>query len=97
MLMFISTLAGMTALVLSIDKELRTTGKLPQYLAVYITAHLMASWVGGILAVFISEAANFGDWNLLLMVLAFSFSGVKLLERYIERIIDRFLPSEKVV
>ena len=96
-LAFISTLAGMTALVLSIDKELRKTGKLPQYLVVYVSAHLMASWLGGVIAVFISEAANLGDWSLLLMVLAFSFSGVKLLEGRIERIIDRFLPAEKPV
>lgn len=96
-LAFISTLAGMTALVLSIDKQLRINGKLPDYIVVHVAAHLLASWLGGIVAVFLAEATDLGDWNLLLLVLAFSFSGVKLLEKYIDRIVDRFLPEGKTL
>lgn len=92
-LFFISTLAGLTALVLGMDRELRRTGKLPPYYGVYIVAHLLASWLGGVLAVFVGEAGEVQSWTLLTLVLAFSFGGVKVLERSLEKYIDQWLPK----
>lgn len=92
-LILISTLAGLTALILNIDRGLRLTGKFPPFFFIHTLAHLLASWLGGILAVVLSEVTGRDGWTLLLLVLTFSFGGVKVLERIFERIIDKFLPE----
>lgn len=94
-LAFISTLAGLTSLALRLDKALRETGKPLVYPWIFVGSHMLASWCGAMLAVLIAIAGEISEATLLLMVLVFSFAGVKALEGAAESIIGKYLPTNK--
>ncbi len=93
-LLFISTLTGLTALAIRLDKELRETGKALQHPWIFVCSHMLASWTGAMLAFFLAESLGMNDWTELMLVLAFSFGGVKALEKVVENLIDKYIPPK---
>lgn len=91
----LSTLSGATALVMRIDRELRdkpgTTLLNP---ALFVSAHMLGSWLAGALAFIIAEGQNFNDWAELGFVITASFTGAKFIETIAEKYLARALPPE---
>lgn len=90
--MVLSTLAGVTALLLRIQAELKASGgPLPQPW-LFAAAHMSGSWLAGLLAFAIGEAGNMNDWTELIFVIVGSFLGAK----FIEKVAEKYLPSAGV-
>lgn len=86
----LSTLAGVTALVMRIDRELRATPGQPlprPYL--FIACHMLPSWLAGLLAFFICESQNIGDWTELIVIVLSAFTGSKFIEAAVEQYLKR--------
>lgn len=84
----LSTLSGATALVLRIDRELRYSpeNKLPRpYL--FVSAHMLGSWVAGVLAFILGEGQNYNDWLEMALIIVASFLGATFIERVAEKYI----------
>ncbi|WP_395055178.1 hypothetical protein [Polaromonas sp.] len=82
----LSTLAGATALILRIDKELRDqpAAALPRpYL--FASAHMLGSWLAGALAFITAEAQDMNDWSELGLIVVASFSGARFIEVLAEK------------
>lgn len=93
-LSIISTLSGLTALTIRIDSELRTAGTetLPRP-TLFVSSHMLGSWLAGVAAVAISQASEFSVWNQITMVIIASFSGAKFVEKISEIYINK-IPKE---
>lgn len=81
----ISTLSGVTALTLRIDNELRNQkiAQLPRPL-LFVSSHMMGSWLAGILAFALSQHNDFTVWWQISFVIVASFSGAKFVEKMSE-------------
>jgi hypothetical protein len=84
-LSIISTLSGLTALTIRIDSELKqaenSTLSRP---TLFVSSHMLGSWLAGVLAVAISQINNFSVWSQISIVIAASFSGAKFVEKISE-------------
>lgn len=91
----ISTLSGLTSLILSLEEELKTTQELPKYLKLYILARILGSWLGGLIGAALSNSLgfNFGGWGLLLSVIGFSFAGIQAVKKLTSGLMERQLPQ----
>lgn len=90
----ISTLSGLTALTIRIDSELKAaqTNKLPRP-TLFVSSHMLGSWLAGILSVAIAQSASFSVWNQIAIVIVASFSGAKFVEKISETYINK-IPKE---
>lgn len=93
----LSSLAGATALVLRIEKELRPTaeGEPPRKLPrpwLFSTAHMLGSWQAGVLALAVSEGMEINNWAKLVLIICAGFSGAKFIEWITEKYLSKILP-----
>lgn len=92
----ISTLSGVTALVIRVDRELRDKPGQPlprPYL--FVACHMLPSWLAGLLAFFICESQNIGDWTELIVIALSAFTGSKFIEAAVEQYLKRTHTKEK--
>lgn len=81
----ISTLSGLTALTIRIDSELRKVkGKQLPRPILFVSSHMLGSWLAGILAFAISQHNAFEVWTQISIVIAASFTGAKFVEKVSE-------------
>ncbi len=82
----LSTLSGLTALAMRIDAELRTSASrvLPRPW-LFASAHMLGSWLAGILMFAVGEANNINDWVEIILIILGSFGGAKTIEYMTER------------
>lgn len=78
----ISTLSGVTTLTLRIDNELRyaMTKNLPRPF-LFVSSHMLGSWLAGILAFSLSQHNDFSVWWQIGIVITASFSGARFVEK----------------
>lgn len=88
----ISTLSGVTALTIRIDAELRALDmdRLPRP-ALFVSGHMMGSWLAGILGFAISQHNDFSVWWQIALVIVSSFTGAK----FVEKVSDIYLKKIK--
>jgi len=84
--MFLSTLAGITALLIRVERELSAAPDqpLPRPM-LFCAAHMGGSWLAGLLAFIINQAQQFNVWYGLGLVIGASFAGAKFVEMWAER------------
>lgn len=89
----ISTLSGLTALTIRIDAELKKTEtkELPRPM-LFVSSHMLGSWLAGVLSVAISQQNNFSIWSQISIVIAASFAGAT----FVEKIAEMYLVKVKV-
>jgi hypothetical protein len=88
--MFVSTLAGVTALLTRIDRELSSAPDKPlPHPWIFCATHMTGSWVAGTLCFFGAQDASMSVWKGLGMVVVGSFAGAKLLELAAERMLGK--------
>lgn len=81
----ISTLSGLTALTIRMDSELKKykNKDLPRP-KLFVSSHMLGSWLAGVLAVSIAQQNNFSIWSQISIVIAASFTGAKFVEKVSE-------------
>lgn len=85
--MFLSTLAGITALLIRVERELSAAPDQPLPRPfLFCAAHMTGSWLAGILAFIINQAQEMQPWWGLGIVIGASFAGAKFVEMFAERI-----------
>ncbi len=91
----ISTLSGLTSLILSLEDELKTHQQLPSYLKMFITARIVWSWLGGLIGAALSNSlgANFDGWGVLLCVIGFSFAGIGTVKKLTSSLMAKQFPQ----
>ena len=84
--MFLSTLAGITALLIRVERELSAAPDkpLPRPL-LFCAAHMTGSWLAGILAFIVNQAQELNAWWGLGIVIGASFAGAKAVELWAEK------------
>jgi hypothetical protein len=84
-MLVISTLSGLTALTIRVDSELKKlkNNKLPRP-RLFVSSHMLGSWLAGVLSVAIAQQNNFGIWAQISIVIAASFTGAKFVEKVSE-------------
>ncbi len=88
--MLLSTLSGATALVLRLDRELRQAPDAPLIKPwLFCTAHMLGSWLAGIVAFIGATSAGLDVWLKLSSVVLGSFLGAKFLEARAEAFAGR--------
>ncbi len=86
----ISSLAGATALLMRIDRELSAAPDKPLLRPWLMCAsHMAGAWLAGTLAFIVSRQASFEVWTTLGFVLTASFANAK----FIESMLERYLPG----
>ena len=91
----LSTLAGATALVIRIDRELRDKpGVVFERPTLFAVAHMLGSWLAGTLAFILAESQNMNDWGELGFIITASFMGAKFIELVAEKYLIKTLPPE---
>lgn len=91
-MLIISTLSGLTALTIRMDSELKKfkNAKLPRP-RLFVSSHMLGSWLAGVLSVSIAQQNNFGIWAQISIVIAASFSGAKFVEKVSEMYIGKII------
>jgi hypothetical protein len=86
----ISTLSGLTALTIRIDSELKQNQmeKLPRP-RLFITSHMLGSWLAGVLAFSLSQQGGVGVWGEIIAITVASFSGARFVESMSEKYLDK--------
>lgn len=81
----LSTLSGVTALTLRVDAELRRarSKNLPRPV-LFVSSHMLGSWLAGVLAFALSEHSTLGPWAQIISVIIASFMGAKFVEKISE-------------
>ena len=89
-MLIISTLSGLTALTIRIDSELKKfkSSTLPRP-KLFVSSHMLGSWLAGIMSVSIAQQNNFGIWSQITIVIAASFSGAKFVEKVSEKLMGK--------
>ena len=88
--MFVSTLAGVTALLTRIDRELSAAPDKPlPHPWIFCAAHMAGSWLAGTAMFFAAQDAGMGVWKGLGLVVIGSFAGAKLIELAAERLMGK--------
>ena len=91
--LIISTLAGVTALLMRIDRELSAAPNAPlPHPWIMSASHMTGAWLAGSLAFILSREYSFQVWNTLGFVLGASFGNAK----FIESMLERYLPSRSL-
>lgn len=86
----ISSLAGATALLMRIDRELSAAPDKPLLRPWLMCAsHMAGAWLAGTLAFIVSGQASFEVWTTLGFVLTASFANAK----FIESMLERYMPG----
>lgn len=89
----LSTLAGATALVIRIDRELSAAPDKPLPRPwLFCTAHMLGSWLAGALAFIVGQQQQMDVWLALGVVITFSFTGAKSIEWVAERYLAKVAP-----
>ena len=88
--MFVSTLAGVTALLIRIDRELSSAPDRPlPHPWIFCAAHMGGSWLAGTSMFFAAQDASMSVWKGLGLVVVGSFAGAKLIELAAERLMGK--------
>lgn len=84
-MLVISTLSGLTALTIRLDSELKKykSSELPRP-RLFITSHMLGSWLAGVLAISIAQQQQFGVWPQISIIIVASFTGAKFVEKVAE-------------
>lgn len=94
MVLVLSTVAGLTALLNRVGKELQTESdrehKIPS-LRVFVAANLFGSWLTGLFFFLICEHFNTPDFLQAAVVIGASYVGARLIERTMEGVVDKAL------
>ena len=94
-LFVISTLSGLTALTIRIDAELKAANSNTLSRPVlFVSSHMMGSWLAGVLAEALSQINNFTVWTQITVVIVASFTGAKFVERVSEFYINKVTPKD---
>lgn len=81
----LSTLSGVTALTLRVDAELRRARSKNLHRPVlFVSSHMLGSWLAGVLAFALSEHSTLGPWAQIISVIIASFMGAKFVEKISE-------------
>lgn len=89
----ISTLAGSTALLMRIDRELSAAPDHPlPHPWIMSASHMLGAWLAGSFAFIVSQEYHFEVWPTLGFVLGASFGNAKFLEAMLEK----YLPSRNL-
>lgn len=82
----LSTLSGATALVVRIDKELRSQpdATLPRPW-LFVSANMLGSWLAATVAFITGEGQDMNDWTELGFIIVASFIGARFLEMIAEK------------
>ena len=92
----ISTLSGLTALTIRLDSELnKYKNKTLPRPRLFVSSHMLGSWLAGVLAVCISQQNNFGIWAQITIVIGASFTGAKFVEKVSEIYIGKVIKDNK--
>lgn len=90
----LSTLAGATALVIRIDRELSAAPDKPLPRPwLFSSAHMLGSWLSGALAFILGQQQQMDVWLALGVVITFSFTGAKSIEWVAERYLTKAVPA----
>ena len=90
----LSSLSGVTALVIRIDRELSAAPDKPLPRPwLFCGAHMLGSWLAGTLAFLLAQQQAMDVWLGLGLVIAASFIGAKFVEGVAERYLARILPT----
>lgn len=90
----LSTLAGATALVIRIDRELSAAPDKPLPRPwLFSAAHMLGSWLSGSLAFIVGQQQQMDVWLALGVVITFSFTGAKSIEWVAERYLTKAVPT----
>ncbi len=97
-MLIISTLSGLTALTIRLDSELKKfrNKKLPRP-RLFVSSHMLGSWLAGVLSVSIAQQNNFGVWAQITIVIAASFSGARFVEKISEFYVGKTIKEEENV
>lgn len=90
-LFFISSLAGLTALVYRLDREVRRTGKPLVAPILFAAVNMLGAWTAATFAFFLAEGLGLSDWVELGLILIFSFGGAQVLEKTVDRYLDKYV------
>jgi hypothetical protein len=92
--LFLSTLAGITALLIRVERELSAAPDqpLPRPM-LFCFAHMSGSWLAGTLAFIINQAQELNVWYGLGLVIGASFIGAKFVELWAEKVVLSRAPS----
>lgn len=84
--MILSTLAGITALLIRVERELSAAPDRPLPRPfLFCAAHMTGSWLAGILAFIVNQAQEMPPWWGLGIVIGASFAGAKAVEMWAEK------------
>ena len=90
----LSTLSGATALATRIDRELSAAPDKPlKRLWLTCIANMLGSWLTGSLGFVLAQSQHMDVWLGLGIVIAFSFSGAKVIESVTEKYLGKVLPD----
>lgn len=89
----LSSLSGATALVIRIDRELRSTPGQPLPRPwLFAASHMLGSWLAGTLAFMVGQQQKVDVWFALGFVIVASFLGAKFIELMAEKYLSRVMP-----
>ena len=91
MVIVLSTVAGMTALLNRIAKELQNDGTQPHIpsLRLFIASNLFGSWLTGLFFFLVCEHFDVPDFLEAAAVIGASYAGARLIERAMEGVVDK--------
>jgi len=90
-LFFLSSLAGITALVVRLDREIRVTGKPVTAPILFAAVNMLGAWTAAAFSFFVAEGSGMNDWTELGLILIASFAGARLLEKATDKYLERYL------
>lgn len=90
-LFFISSLAGITSLVVRLDREIRRTGKPITAPMLFAAVNMLGAWTAAVFAFFVAEGTSMNDWTELGIILLASFGGARVLEKATDKYLERYL------
>lgn len=90
-LFFISSLAGITSLVVRLDREIRRTGRPVKAPLLFAAVNMLGSWTAAVFAFFVAEGSSMQDWTELGLILIASFGGARVLEKATDKYLERYL------
>jgi hypothetical protein len=93
MVIVLSTVAGMTALLNRVGKELQKddgTAKLPS-IKLFIASNLFGSWLTGLFFFLICEHFDVPDFLEAACIIGTSYVGARLIERTMEGVADKLI------
>lgn len=83
MVFILSTVSGLAALL----NRLKTDT--PEHLKTYVAAHMLGSWVSGVLMFFVMEAADVADFSEAVGIALAAYAGARLMDRWADAFVTK--------